>query len=120
MPDPIEQHQQFEWDTMVDAIIDLMPVKLAPAEWRELRDKIDKSLWAHVGDLFGSSTIEFRQRENASEIRLWMSVGPDCVDFQKGFPTEAVAAKAFRQKDLSLAAGVLAARMAEMDRENAA
>ena len=49
-----------------------------------------------------------------------MSVGADCVDFQKGFPTHDVVAKAHSQENLILARDILTARIEEMQREKAA
>lgn len=119
MSDSIEQSGEFEWDEMVDAIVDLVPVKLSSTEWRELREKIHTCLWEYIRDLFDSSAIEFRDRNGASEVRLWMTVGQDCVDFQKGFATDEVVAKAYSVTPLSLAKDAIAKGIAAMEREAA-
>ena len=111
----------FEWDAMIETIMDLIPAKMTPRECRELRENIHNSLWASISDLFDQATIEIHRRRGVeSEIRLWMSVGPDCVDFQKGFATQALVAKAHSQESLMLARDILTARIEEMQREKAA
>ncbi|MGL3823677.1 hypothetical protein [Sphingopyxis sp. R3-92] len=118
MSDENDAGSEFEWDAMIDTVMDLIPAKMTPRECRDLRENIHNSLWASVGDLFAQSTIEFRRSHGEeSEIRLWMSVGLDCVDFQKGFATNAVAAKAFSQEDLTRARDILTGRIEAMQRE---
>ena len=46
-----------------------------------------------------------------------MSIGQDCVDFQKGFDTEKAIAKSYSLEGLKLARDVLNARIEEMERE---
>lgn len=75
-----------EWDDMIEVIMDSIPVKLSNSEWKSVRHTIHNSIWDYVGDIFTRSSIEFHKtREGNSEVRLWMSIGQDCVDFQKGF-----------------------------------
>lgn len=111
----------FDWEGMIDTIMDFVPVKMTPRECRELRANIDTSLFASIRDLFDRSSIEFRKsRGEGSEIRLWMSVGQDCVDFQRGFETSAIVAEAYNREDLERARDILTARIEEMQRERAA
>lgn len=46
-----------------------------------------------------------------------MSIGQDCVDFQKGFDTEKTIADSYSIEGLQLARDVLTARIEEMQRE---
>lgn len=118
MSDEIDITGEFEWDAMIDRVVDLIPAKMTPRECRELRENVHNSLWASVGDLFDKATIEFRRsRGGESEIRLWMEVGPDCVDFQKGFATKTITAKAYSEEGLLLARDALTARIEELQRE---
>src|SRR3546814_1979819 len=78
MSDEIDITGEFEWDDMIDRVVDLIPAKMTPRECRELRENVHNSLWASIGDLFDKATIEIRRsRGTESEIRLWMTVGPD-------------------------------------------
>ncbi|PKP97445.1 MAG: hypothetical protein CVT74_14090 [Alphaproteobacteria bacterium HGW-Alphaproteobacteria-13] len=118
MSDEIDLAGEFEWDDMIDRVVDLIPAKMTPRECRELRENVHNSLWASIGDLFDKATIEIRRsRGTESEIRLWMTVGPDCVDFQKGFNTKELVAKAYSKECLTLARDILTARIEEMQRE---
>ena len=121
MSDENDAGSEFEWDAMIDGVMDLIPAKMTPRECRDLRENIHTWLWASIGDLFDQATIELRRSRGVeSEIRLWMTVGPDCVDFQKGFATQEVVAKAFSQESLIPARDILTARIEEMQREEAA
>lgn len=118
MSDEIDISGEFEWDEMIDRVVDLIPAKMTPRECRELRENVHNCLWASIGDLFNSAAIEIRRtRGTESEIRLWMTVGPDCVDFQKGFNTKALVAKEHSEKCLTLARDILTARIEELQRE---
>lgn len=121
MSEEISAGTEFEWEAMIDTVMDLIPAKMTPRECRDLRENIHNSLWVSIADLFDKATIEIHRRRGVeSEIRLWMSVGADCVDFQKGFPTHDVVAKAHSQENLILARDILTARIEEMQREKAA
>lgn len=107
-----------EWDDMIEVIMDSIPVKLSNSEWKSVRHTIHNSIWDYVGDIFTRSSIEFHKtREGNSEVRLWMSIGQDCVDFQKGFDTEKTIADSYSIEGLQLARDVLTARIEEMQRE---
>ena len=107
-----------EWDDMIETVMDLMPAKLSSSEWRAVSDNIHTAIRAYVGDIFTRSSFAFRKtRDGKSEVRLWMSIGQDCVDFQKGFDTEKAIADSVSIEGLQLARDVLTARIEEIQRE---
>ena len=55
MSDEIDLAGEFEWDDMIDRVVDLIPAKMTPRECRELRENVHNSLWASIGDLFNSA-----------------------------------------------------------------
>jgi len=56
MSDEIDLAGEFEWDDMIDRVVDLIPAKMTPRECRELRENVHNSLWASIGDLFDKAT----------------------------------------------------------------
>lgn len=117
MQNDAEKDEGPEWDSMVETVMDLIPAKLSHSEWRGLRDNIHTALWSYVGDIFDASSIEFRNRKDNPEIRLWMTIGRDCADFQKGFDITEILQKAYSRDALASLRDMLDARIAEMDRE---
>src|SRR3546814_20578280 len=118
MYDEIDITGEFEWDDMIDRVVDLIPAKMTPRECRELRENVHNSLWAAIGDLFDKDTMEIRRsRGTESEIRLWMKVGTDCVDFQKGFNTKELVERAYSKECLAPARDILTARIEKMPPE---
>lgn len=107
-----------EWDDMIEAVMDSMPQRLSNREWRSVNESVHTIIKAYVDDIFERSSIGFlKSREGKSEVRLWMSIGQDCVDFQKGFDTEEAIAESYSVEGLKLARDVLNARIEEMERE---
>ena len=107
-----------EWDDMIETIMDSIPVKLSNSEGKSVRNAIRDLIWAYVGDIFSRSSIEFhKSREGNAEVRLWMSIGQERVDFQKGFDTKEVIADSYSIEGLQLTCDVLTARIEEMQRE---
>lgn len=112
--------QTFDWDTMREEIMTLIPGQLTHAEWRALDEKVQSALRKHVGALFGGSTIEIRKtRTDKAEIRLWMSIGKDCVDFQCGFDLETIVSQAYSVEALESARNAIDARITAMRAEEA-
>lgn len=110
--------QRFDWDTMREEIMSLIPGQLTHVEWRALEEKVQSALWKHVSALFGGSAIEIRKTGTTKpEIRLWMSIGEDCVDFQCSFDLEAIVSKAYSVEALELARNMIEARINAMRAE---
>lgn len=116
-----EDNNAPEWDSMIENVMDLIPAKLSNSEWRSLRENINTAIWDYVREIFEQSSIQFlKTRDGKSEIRLWMSVGQDCVDFQKGFDPQTVLSEAYSWEALTLARDMLTARIDAMKQEAAA
>jgi hypothetical protein len=106
-----------EWNDMIETVMDLIPAKLSSSEWRSLRDSINKVIWGYVESIFDHSTIAFEKSLDCkSKVRLWMTVGEECVNFQKNYDTEEIIAEAYSIEALELARDILDTRIAEMKR----
>jgi hypothetical protein len=107
-----------EWDDMIETVMDLIPAKLSHSEWRSTRENINTAIRNYVAEIFERSEMEFRTtREGESQVRLWMSIGEDCVDFQKGIDTKKVAEGSYAIEGLIHTRDVLTARIEHLQRE---
>ena len=109
-----------EWDSMIETVMDAIPAKLSHKEWTSLRENIHDVTWSYVSEIFTRSSIAFhRSRDGHSEVRLWMTVGADCVDFQKAFLISDAIATACSIEGLKLARDALEQRIKVMEEDDA-
>lgn len=107
-----------EWDDMIEAVMDALPVKLSNSEWRSVNERVHSIIKVYVGDIFARSSIGFNKgRDGKGEIRLWMSIGQDCVDFQKGFNPKNVMEDSFNVEGLRLIREAITTRIEEIEKD---